>query len=128
MITQSTNEKTVLILSAGTDGRVAFWDITTLLMDTFKVIDRNLENDCTRMGGDALGTDNDDINPTETLRSYSDSHHIKSLVHRVLESWRVRDVGSPIHVAHLHQSGVNALDIRWLKGESSCMNKALFSL
>ncbi len=97
--TQTTNQKRVFILSAGTDGRVALWDISTLLCELYHATGQSQSR-------------------TENISRVSDPVYSQTTGSSGSQTpiADVQDLGSPVWSADLHQSGVNALDIRQSTG------------
>ena len=120
MIFESSNEersqRKCYICSSATDGKMAFWDITLMLLHTF--YSTSEENISSTKGANA---NCDAISDSERTRENVEPGDSGDTVGFRLSSDGVSDLVAPSLVISCHQSGINALDAFHVKGTFMCL-------
>ena len=96
-MTSSSNQRQAFVLSAGTDGRIALWDISSLIIKFCESLP-TWSTRAHKKWTDSDSLDNISFKGVETIKSQPvvlDSHDLQ-----------------PKHVYTAHQSGVNSMDVR----------------
>ena len=98
MIISTTNGKKAIIYAGSTDGTVAFWDVTEIIVKDYEhaIVNTTLGN----------------ISNSTSEKSYLASSKVK------VEN-DIVDLGEPRHVIRTNQSGVNAICLHKLNGKRS---------
>ena len=104
-VTSSSNQKQAFVLSAGTDGRIALWDISSLILKFCKSLPNLVDTGPQKVEiklddyeSDSDSLDNISFEGVQSIESQPislDSHDLQ-----------------PKYVYTAHQSGVNSMDVR----------------
>ena len=108
-----------LVLSAATDGRIALWDVTSLIHDN--VFTRRTKLEFSDVCGEEWEGEGDEQHKGQSSVDKSDAPtvcaNMDSSQRNCHKDENLGDLGTPSWWHQCHQSGVNSLDTRQLSGK-----------